>query len=323
MANSFLNIIVFLITTLIYYLIKPKINLDIINDTEKYKKYMKTNYIYLAIYILLVIVVQFIINASIITNTCGGSISENMGAAGLITFIPWTLIFGSIIIVILLFPGFKSAFSDVIGYYYVSSSANKLLSDLLINQEVNKILHPENEPQQLNTSTDNTSTPVLQPVSPQENEINNKEPNITGGNTKRKIKGGNNTNIDEQKLQQVASAIVKICGNTSVLINQIVPLNFNKYWEILKPLIKPEYRDDKQKQTDLFDLVVTRDNIGEAMWYIYTGILLAMIVQLKIVTRGCVNSVSTMQQNYQTYLKNEQATQASQDAATSTVYTVT
>ena len=84
-----------------------------------------------------------------------------------------------------------------------------------------------------------------------------------------------------------------------------------------------KYRDDKQKQTDLFDLVVTRDNIGEAMWYIYTGILLAMIVQLKIVTRGCVNSVSTMQQNYQTYLKNEQATQASQDAATSTVYTVT
>ena len=217
MANSFLNIIIFLITTLIYYLIKPKINLDIINDTEKYKKYMKTNYIYLAIYILLVIVVQFIINASIISTTCGGSISENMGAAGLITFIPWTLIFGSIIIVILLFPGFKSAFSDVIGYYYVSSSANKLLSDLLINQEVNNILHPENEQQQVNTSTDNTSTPVMQPVSPQENEINNKEPNITGGNTKRKIKGGNNTNIDEPKLQQAASAIVKICGNIEMI----------------------------------------------------------------------------------------------------------
>lgn len=45
---------------------------------------------------------------------------------------------------------------------------------------------------------------------------------------------------EEQKLglQQAADAIIKICGNNSILINQIVPSNFTSYWDILKPLMK-------------------------------------------------------------------------------------
>ena len=39
-----------------------------------------------------------------------------------------------------MYPGFKSAFSDVIGYFYVSSSANKLLTDLLVNKDIEKVL---------------------------------------------------------------------------------------------------------------------------------------------------------------------------------------
>ena len=142
MASSYLNIITFLLVTLLYYLVlKPSLTLGQIANETQLKEYKTNNNIYLAVYVLLIIVVQFIVNASIITTTCGGSISENMGAAGLLTFIPWTLIFGVVVAIIIVYPGFKSAFSDVIGYFYVAGSANNILTELLINPELEKALN--------------------------------------------------------------------------------------------------------------------------------------------------------------------------------------
>ena len=254
--------------------------LDVINDASKYQDFMKSNYLYLAIYLLLVIVIQFIINSSVISTTCGGSISENMGAAGLITFIPWILIFGVIIIILVVFPGFKSAFSDVVGYYFVSNSASKILSDLLVNKDLDS--------------------------------------NISGTNI---------SPAEKTALENAADAIVKICGNTSILINQMVPDNFNKYWDILKPIMKPKYQTDNQESLDLknqlFQLVITRDNIGEAMWYLYTGFLLVSLVQLKISLRGCKSNTATMEKNYQEYQKQQQQLQQQQNVAGSTNYVIT
>jgi hypothetical protein len=135
MASSYLNIVTFLLTTLFYYLaIKPSFTYEISIDPKKSKEYITSNYMYLAIYLLLVMVIQFLVNASIISSNCGGNITENMGAAGVFTFLPWTLIFGVLAVVLTIYPGFKSAFSDVIGYFYVSSSANKILTELLIDK---------------------------------------------------------------------------------------------------------------------------------------------------------------------------------------------
>jgi hypothetical protein len=224
--------------------------------------------------------IQFVVNASVISTTCGGSISENIGAAGILTFIPWTLIFGVIIIVLLIYPGFKSAFSDVIGYFYISGSATKIITELLVNRDVEK--------------------------------------QLTGTETKE----------EKESLEDAADAIVKICGNTSILINQIVPDNFEKYWKILNPLMKPQYRDNNSQETkdirqELFELVVTRDNIGESLWYIYTGILLTSIVQLKITTRGCNNNTATMEKNYNEFLKKEEEAKAKKAETDKTVYTIT
>ena len=282
MASSYLNIVTFLLTTLFYYLaIKPSLTYETFTDPNKMTNYTKQNYMYLAIYLLLVMVIQFIVNASIISTTCGGSISENMGAAGVFTFLPWTLIFGVLVLVLTVYPGFKSAFSDVIGYFYVSSSANKLITELLIDKDVQKKIE-----------TDNTMTPEK-----------------------------------KEAMQSAADAIIKICGNTSVLINQIVPDNFNDYWKILTPLMKTQYQTDTpetlEKKNDLFELVVTRDNVGESMWYIYTGLLLTSIVQLKITTRGCASNPKTMEQNYKKFLEEEAASKAAQETATSTTYTIT
>jgi hypothetical protein len=282
MANSYLNILTFLFTTFFYYLaIKPSLTYDISSDSEKYKSYISNNYMYLAVYFFLVMVIQFIVNASIISSTCGGNITENMGAAGVFTFLPWTLIFGALIIILIAYPGFKSAFSDVVGYYWVSTSANKIITELLVNPDV-------------------------------QNKIDSDD---------------SKTTQQKEALQSAADAIVKICGNTSILINQIVPSNFESYWGLLTPLMKDKYQTVTQETIDLknklYELVVTRDNVGEALWYIYTGVLITSIVQLKITTRGCVNNPKTMEQNYQKFLEKEKQSKEQQKIATSTTYTIT
>lgn len=281
MANSYLNIVTFLLTTLFYYLaLKPTLPYTLYNNKEQYMSYVSNSYMYLAIYIVLVILIQFMVNSSIIASTCGGNITENMGVAGVLTFLPWILIFGVLVLILTVYPGFKSAFSDVIGYYYVSSSATKLLTELLINKDIEqKILN---------------------------------DPNMTPEKKKN--------------LETAADTIIKICGNTSILINQIVPSNFDQYWGILTPLMKDKYQvqgpeTDKMKN-DLFEIVVTRDNIGEAMWYIYTGLLLTSIVQLKITNRGCASNPKTMEANYQKFLEQEQAAKEKQQSA-QTTYTIT
>jgi hypothetical protein len=300
MASSSLNIVIFLLTTLFYYMaLKPSLTYDKLKNG--YKEYVSNNYMYLAIYLLLVMILQFIANALIISNNCGGSISENMGAAGVFTFIPWTLIFGVIILVLSIYPGFKSAFSDVIGYYYVSSSASKLLTDLLINRDIEKVLNSDTIPD----ATSGVANPK------KENEMIS----IVGGG-------------DKEKLQEAADLIIKICGNTSILINQIVPSNFDNYWSLLTPLKKDKYKNDSDLSTKtlrdkLFELVVTRDNIGEIMWYIYTGLLITSIVQLKITTKGCSSNPKTMEQNYQKFLDAQAESDKKKEQATSTVYTIT
>ena len=280
MTNSYLNIITFLLTTLFYYMaLRPALPYTLYKDKEQYKEYISNSYMYLAIYVLLVIIIQFIVNSSIISTSCGGNITENMGAAGVLTFLPWILIFGVLVLILTIYPSFKSAFSDVVGYYYVSGQASKLLTELLVNQEIQQKI--------------------------------TEDPNMTSEK--------------KEALESAADAIIKICVNTSILINQMVPSNFDQYWGILTPLMKDKYKTGSEEaykiQSDLFELVVTRDNIGEAMWYIYTGLLLTSIVQLKITTRGCNSNPKTIEANYQKFLEQEEKDKKEKDK-TKTTYTI-
>jgi len=275
---------------------------------------------YLAIYLLLVMVVQFMVNASIITTTCGGSITQNLGASGVFTFIPWTLIFGVLAIILTIFPGFKTAFSDVIGYFWVYISANKLITELLINKDVEKALNRDNSGQGM-VMTEPSAPPMDQVEPPPSYDQSVK----MGGN--KRIKGLKGGALTKEQIQEAADTIVKICGNNSVLINQIVPSNFSEYWQILTPLMKEQYQNDGPEATkmkeELFELVVTRDNVGEAMWYIYTGLLLTSLVQLKMTTKGCASNPQTMEQNYQKFLQSEQQAKSKNELSTSTTYTIT
>lgn len=79
----------------------------------KYNTDPKKGNIFFGIYILLLIIGEFFINISLTKAMCG---TNQMGSAMFITIIPWFLIFGLLNLVLMVFPGWLSPFSNTIGY---------------------------------------------------------------------------------------------------------------------------------------------------------------------------------------------------------------
>lgn len=252
--------------------LKPKLNASVYDDStgKDYLSYSSSNNTALIIYFFMVVLTQFGVNASIVVNKCGGSISQNIGSAFLITLIPWVFIFGGIIVCLLMFPGFKSAFSNVVGYFAVSKSANDTLTTLLENTDLNNTISSATE---------------------------------------------------EQK--SAAEAIIKLCGNISIIINQIVPSNFGEYWTMLTSLMKPQYQNGSPElKQKLLDSVVMRDNIGEALWYFYSAVLLISITQYNISSKKCAQDLATLKANQEEYQKKNEKMIAESNKEKSTVYTL-
>jgi hypothetical protein len=270
--NTYMNIIIFILITILFFAYgKPKPTIDTLSSpASPYKSY--------GIYFMAILLFQLAINMSTLANKCGGGWTANLGYALLITFGPWLAMFGILIAVMINFPGMKSAFSDVIGYYAVSNSANKLLSEMLVDTDINDKI------KQASDGTDETK---------------------------------------QQAMQDAAEAVMKMVGNISILINQIVPSNFMSYWKTLVPLMKnPEAADMAEKQQALLDIVVLRDNIGEACWYIYTAILLISIIGFKIANKACEVDPKVANAKYDQYLDKQQAANDAKAVANSIPYTL-
>jgi hypothetical protein len=263
-APSFLNLLSFVIITAFYFFIKPTMTIADSNTNK--------SRLYLGIYFLAVLLVQFGLNVWVVNSRCGG---DNIGTAAVYTLGPWVLIFGVMLVVLMIYPSFKTAFSDVVGYFAVSSSANTLLNQILINKPIQQAIDQ------------GTSNGSLQ---------------------------------DKKATENAADLIIKIMGNTSVLINQLTPTNFEEYWGLLKPLMKPNVFENGELKEQLFGLVQYRDKIGEFMWYLYTGVLLTSIVQMKIVTTGCSSSPEAMKKKHQVFLEEEKKRIAEQNVVNSVEY---
>jgi hypothetical protein len=254
---------------------KLHLTMETINN-KGLESYYKQNLSRMGLYFMIVIVSQFGINALYLINKCSGSAGTNVGVAALLTFIPWILIFGVMMGLLIVYPGLKSAFSDVVGYFFVAGKSNDILSSILIDVNVDESL---------------------------EHETNEK---------------------DKGAMKKTAEAILKLCGNKSILINQMNPENFLSMWNMIKPLMKNggDIPDIDEKQNELLKLVVLRDNIGEGMWYLYTAILLTSIISFNLATRGCKKSISDLKASHDAYLKTEEDIQAQKDLNNSTTLTL-
>ena len=278
MDISLQSLLYFIIITIVYFAVpsigKPQLLLaDLANDESKADYYTR-NLKSLAMYLGVVIVVQLMLNIAYLTTKCGGAIDKNISAAFIFTFIPWVLIFGVMLATLLIFPGFKSAFSDVLGYYAVAGGANDIFSSIFIGTDINDMIEKTSDPAKKN------------------------------------------------ELTHAAEAIMKICGNKSILINQMNSDNFLTIWQTLKPLMNAGVYENTEIQTQLLNLVVLKDNIGEAFWYIYTAILISSIVYYNLATRGCVKSVDQIKSDHDAYIQQQEEADKQKELDNSTTYVV-
>ena len=145
MDISLLSLLFFIIITIGYFLaLKPKLTLDQLAP-DCYNDYKNSIFPKLALYLLIVCLSQFLLNTAYLTNKCGGEVKNNIGPAALYTFFPWLIIFGIIIAILIIFPGFKSAFSDVIGYFAIAGSAKTLFANIMLDADLNAKIEATDE----------------------------------------------------------------------------------------------------------------------------------------------------------------------------------
>ena len=87
------------------------------------------------IYFILVLVSQFGLNIYLAKQMCNSP--SNVGTASLATFMPWIFIFGVLNLLLNVFPGWLSAFSNTIGYAIANvAGVASFFTDQLLNVNV-------------------------------------------------------------------------------------------------------------------------------------------------------------------------------------------
>ena len=117
LTNSLTSFFYFIIVTLAYFILKI------------FAKSQQMIMILTITYFVTVLITQFFINVSISNQLCGSSQYET---AAIVTFIPWILMLGSIKMLITVFPGWLSPFSNTFGYLVTKLlGIGNVLNDIL------------------------------------------------------------------------------------------------------------------------------------------------------------------------------------------------
>ena len=114
MDISYISLIIFILTTLLYFSSVPIFGKPVLEmpadgnlKEDDLLGYYTSCRPKLAIYLLVVIVTQFILNITYLINKCGGDAGKNISAAAYYTFFPWVLIFGFMLAMLSAFPKLK------------------------------------------------------------------------------------------------------------------------------------------------------------------------------------------------------------------------
>jgi len=129
MSNMLFSSILFSIITILY---------SVVNYfTSKDSKKTNTKLL-LSIYLVCVLVSQFFINLKSTQNICG---TNQPTMAIMITLVPWVFIFGSLILLLTLFPGWKSPFSNTFGYILAKiMGIQEVFNNILVSDSKNEML---------------------------------------------------------------------------------------------------------------------------------------------------------------------------------------
>jgi hypothetical protein len=125
MNLSILSLILFIILTIAYSIFKYYIDSKVVT----------------IIYFLLIFITQFSLNISLTDEICG---FKQPGLAFTTTVFPWTIIFGSLSVLFMMFPGWKSPFSNTFGYLAakvggIKDAFNAILQSKISNTDLRLI----------------------------------------------------------------------------------------------------------------------------------------------------------------------------------------
>jgi hypothetical protein len=237
MYNIILSIVSFIILTICYFIFtgfgKLPITMETIN-TNQISIYNSLNFPRLAIYFIILLLVQYYINKAQLKKC-----HLNQGLVKIV--LPWILIFGITILLLNIFPDMLKAFSGTIGLMYIYNNGMYILNNILMDPSDYSKLYA-------NSLEDETASLALS------EEISN-----------------------------------MINQNKDVLLNQLTPKNFSEIFEMLNPIVRTDIDTSVQKE-ELLELISTKENIGEFMWYVYTGLFTIFVVYLNL---RCVKKQET------------------------------
>lgn len=93
---------------------------------------------FIFIYVASILLSQLLINFIQLNNLCKGNI--NIGNVIIIIIAPWLLIFGTLVTLLNMFPGWLTPFSNTLGYLVAGrfNNINQLINDLFNTSEDNK-----------------------------------------------------------------------------------------------------------------------------------------------------------------------------------------
>ena len=253
MELTYICAIAFILVTSVYYFFpmvgKLPLTLDMLYS-QSFKNYNQLNRARLFLYFVTVLITQFVVVVVYLVNTCNnGTAGQNVSSAALSTLLPWTFIFGLMILVLLNYPNIKAAFSNVVGYYFVANKANQIFNSLLFNTTLSSL----------------------------------------------------GEGAVDENVKTASNAVTKILSNNAIVINKMTPGTFASTWQLLEPLMTTDKTILSQNHDELFKLIVYKDNIGEAFWYLYTGILIISIVGYNISATGCPMSAKGLAEKYNDY----------------------
>ena len=264
--NPGVSLLFFFIVTTVYFIVKffmlPK---------ELKPQHNIMNIISLCIYIFLLIVGNYFINMSTTSALCGGT--PQWGTTFIITLMPWVLIFAVINMILIIYPGWLTPFSNTLGYFGAKMAG--------LNELFDNILQPYDEIKELeekDSKGDIEIAKALQQIYGNETLLINQIP-----------RAGDNEDEQINNFKDFIRSMAKV---------GIFKKEFKK--------IEPDEGADSKIQPmilQLYNLLKIKDIIAEYIWYLLSGFLVTSISYNYIVNVGCSYSAKQMKTEYDEYIK--------------------
>lgn len=225
-----------------------------------------TTFIYSICYFVVIGIVMFSNNYQATKEVCH---EINFFQTFLSTMFPWTLIFGLVTVMLLMFPGWKAPFSNTFGYMFASiGGMNAITSQLFKSRQM----------EDFSTATER-NIPARERLASEAISHIYQNPSLL---------------IDEVTPENFSEFWISM--------SQGGIIHSQDDWSSGQVEDGPckSLEDCKNK---LYSLIVLKDTIAEGIWYWLAGNLTISVTQNYILNSGCQTSAETMKKRHDQYLK--------------------